>query len=105
MSSEEKQEQLSAYNDSDIKLSQKDIARLRQIGSAAKYLIRTIRDCDDIPGDDVPWEVAAFAASLLISRGEKIYYPMLWPNAANGISWGDSYFHVITDELLRRIQQ
>lgn len=29
MSSEEKQEQLTAYNDSDIKLSQKDIARLR----------------------------------------------------------------------------
>lgn len=86
MSSEEKQEQLSAYEDSDIKVSQKDIARLRQIGSAAKYLIRTIRDCDDIPGDDVPWEVAAF---LLISRGEKIYYPML----------------VTTDDLLRRIRQ
>lgn len=89
MSSEEKQEQLSAYEDSDIKVSQKYIARLRQIGSAAKYLIRTIRDCDDIPGDDVPWEVAAFAAFLLISRGEKIYYPML----------------VTTDDLLRRIRQ
>lgn len=89
MSSEEKQEQLSAYEDSDIKVSPKDIARLRQIGSAAKYLIRTIRDCDDIPGDDVPWEVAALTVSLLTSRGEKIYYPML----------------VTTDDLLRRIRQ